>query len=366
MPVFGYIAAFLFVAGLFAIERLDPYVPQAPLFAGAPFGLIAILIALIWGIGPALVTLALSLVIITTVISPGLFTEDILRDSLIVAPFLILEGMAIAAVLRLERGRRATLQTHQELEREHEQVLQSHQQLERASALKDYVLTRAAHELRTPLTTILGRTQHLASRLEKFGETPENWAAVEKYVGVVEVRALHLRSLIDSLFELSRVHNEELPTPLPLCDLKSLCCDVIEELQTQTGRVIRLDFPPDTITLPADDKRLFQALANVLGNAIKYSEANTPIDVYVNSDSTSVTLQIHNECPALDQAQLEQLFLPFYRVPAVEYSAIHGWGLGLAISKEIIERHKGQIWAESSDGNGLSVFIKLPLQVDDN
>lgn len=362
----GYIAAFIFVGGLLAVEKLDPYVSQIPLFIGAPFGLVAILIALIWGIGPAVVALALGLVVLATFIQPGLFTGDFLRDGLIVAPFLILEGVAIAAVLRLERERRAVLQAHQELEHEHEQALQSHKQLERASALKDYVLTRAAHELRTPLTTILGRTQLLTSRLEKSGETPENWAAVEKYVGLVEVRALHLRSLIDSLFELSRVHNEELSTPLPLCDLQSLCCDAIEELQTQTGRVIRLDFPPNAITLPADDKRLFQALANVLGNAIKYSEANTPIDVHVNSDSTSVTLQIHNECPALDQAQLEQLFLPFYRVPAVEYSAIPGWGLGLPTSKEIVERHKGQIWAESSNGNGLSVFIKLPMQADNN
>lgn len=348
---------------MLGVERLDPYIPQVPLFAGAPFGLIAILVALIWGIGPALAALAFGLVVLTTIVEPGLFTEDVLRDTLIITPFLLLEGVAIAAVLRLERERRAVFQTHRALEREHEQVLQSHQQLERANALKDYVLTRAAHELRTPLTTILGRTQLLASRLEKSGETPENWAAVEKYVGVVEVRALHLRALIDSLFELSRVHNEELPVPLPLCDLKSLCKNVVEELQTQTGRTIRLDFPPDAITAPADEKRFSQALTNVLDNALKFSDANAPIDVRVSSDSTSVTLHIHNECPPLDQAQLEQFFLPFYRVPTVEYSAIPGWGLGLTISKEIVERHKGQIWAESSD-NGLSIFIKLPLQID--
>lgn len=360
-PALGYLAAFAFVGGLVGIEKLDRYIPQAPIFIGAPFGLAAILVALIWGIGPALVALALGLFVITDFIAPGLFTPDILRDSTIIGPFIILEMVAIGIVIGLERARKALLRAHQELESAHEKVLQSHKQLEQANALKDYVLTRAAHELRTPLTTILGRTQLLTSRLEKSGETQENWASVEKYVNVIEVRALHLRALIDSLFELSRAQDEALPSPLPLCDLKSLCLDVVEQQQVQTGRVIKLDFPRSSVELPGDDKRLSQALTNILENAAKYSEGNTPISLHVSVDDKDVTLRIHNECPALDPEHIEQLFQPFYRTPGVEYSSIQGWGLGLTISKEIIERHCGQIWAESSIGKGLSVFVKLPL-----
>ena len=363
-PGFGYLAAVLFVSGLLALEKLDEYVPQAPLFLGAPFGLIAILVALIWGIGPALVAFVLGLIVIAQVISPGIFSPDVLKDSAIVGPFIILEIIAIAVVVRLEKERKALFRAKQELEKEHERVLQSHNQLEQANALKDYVLTRAAHELRTPLTTILGRTQLLSARLEKSGQTPENWAAVEKYIAVVEIRALHLRALLESLFELSRAQNEAWPTPLPPCDLKSLCRDAIEELITQTECVIRLDFPGNAIEVPADDKRLFQALANVLANAVKYSKANTPIDVHVISNHEYVTLRIHNECDEISPEQLERLFQPFYRTPNVEYSSMHGWGLGLAISKEIIERHRGQIWAESSQVGDLSVFIRLPLHTN--
>ena len=363
-PIAGYIIASLLVAGLLAIERLDEYIPQAPLFVGAPFGLVAILVALIWGIGPALVALVLGLIVLAKFISPGLLTPNLLHDGAILAPFIVLEITAIAAVIHLDRTRKALLKAHQALGAEHEKVVQSHKQLEQAGALKDYVLTRAAHELKTPLTTILGRTQLLTSRLKKSGETPENWDAVEKYVAVVEVRALHLRALIDSLFELSRVQSEEWPSPLPLCDLKNLCRDVIEEQQVQSGRAIELDFPAASIELPADDKRLEEALANILSNAIQYSKENTPIEVHAISDGGYVTLQVHNECHALDPEQLEQLFQPFYRTPGVQYSPIHGWGLGLTISKEIVERHKGQIWAESSEGCGLSIFIKLPLQAE--
>jgi signal transduction histidine kinase len=255
------------------------------------------------------------------------------------------------------------LTAHQQLEKEHEKVLHSHQELERVTALKDYVLTRAAHELRTPLTTILGRTQLLASRLKKSGETPENWIAVKKYVDIVEVRAHHLRSLIDSLFELNRIQSKRPSLPLPLCDLKSLCRDIIEEVRVQTKRPIEVTFPEQPVILPADDKSLWQALENILTNAVKYSPENTPVTVRVASDDSQATLKVSNECAgAIDPERIEWLFLPFYRTPDVEYSSIQGWGLGLAISKEIIAFHQGEIQAESPDGKILHVLVSLPLQ----
>lgn len=365
-PLLGYLAAFALVGALLGIERLDRYFSQTPLFLGAPFGLIAILVALVWGIGPALVTFFLGLIAMINFIDPGVLTADVLRDILIMGPFLVLEVAAIVAVIRLEKARRELLTTHQQLAQEHENVLHSHEQLERVTVLKDYVLTRAAHELRTPLTTILGRTQLLASRLEKAGETPENWAEVKKYVGIVDVRAHHLRSLIDSLFELNRIQCRVPPSLLPLCDLKSLCRDAIEELQVQTARTIRAIFSEQPVILPADDKGLLQVLENVLHNAIKYSPEQTPVTVLMSSDDSRATLKISNQCTrAIDPEHLEWLFQPFYRTPDVEYSSIHGWGLGLAISKEVIAFHHGEIHAESPDGNMLHICISLPLRAAD-
>ncbi|HEY0757561.1 MAG TPA: HAMP domain-containing sensor histidine kinase [Ktedonobacteraceae bacterium] len=358
-PALGYLAAFVFVGLLLLLAKVDTYIPQAPLFLGAPFGLVAILVALIWGIGPALAALLLSLIALSNFSSPGLLTPNVIRDLLTIGPFIVLEIVAIIIVVRLERARRALLHIHQELERTHANVVQSHKQLEQANDLKDYVLTRASHELRTPLTTILGRTQLLVSRLERSGETPENWLSVQKYLGIVEVRALYMSELIDRLFELSQVHSEELPTILPLYDLTSLCYDLIEEVHTYSRRGIEVDLPSTPLTLPANTKRLFQALSNILHNAVKYSEDNTPISFVVETDNDYATIHIHNTCSTLDADQLKQLFQPFYRAPGVEYSSIPGWGLGLTISKEIIERHKGVIWAESLPHEGLSIFVKL-------
>lgn len=89
-PALGYLAAFLLVGALLGVERLDKHFPQAPLFLGAPFGLIAILVALVWGIGPALVTFFLGLIAMVNIVDPGILTTDMFRDVLIMGPFLIL------------------------------------------------------------------------------------------------------------------------------------------------------------------------------------------------------------------------------------------------------------------------------------
>jgi len=344
-PLFGYGACFFLTGVLVLLETIAQKL-HVSLFVGAPFGLISIMVALLWGIGPALVSIVLGIIVITQLITPGILGPNIAVDSIIVGPFIVMQLLAVVGIIWLNRSR--------------QQLLADQRIIAQANALKDYVLMRAAHELRTPLTTILGRTQLISSRLDKFGATPENWAAVQKYVGVMEVRALHLRALIEDLVDLSSVYAEENPFQLTSCDLGKLCRDVIEDQQTLSGRAIELELPSDPLLLQADDKRLSQVLVNLVSNAVKYSPENTSISVRAYIEDTHVTLQVHNECPALSREQLARLFEPFYRTSDVENSSISGWGLGLTISKKIVERHGGRIWAESSQGNGITFFVKLP------
>jgi signal transduction histidine kinase len=189
------------------------------------------------------------------------------------------------------------------------------------------------------MTTILGRTQLALSRLNRSGETPENWSALRKHLELVVVQARRLRTLIDDLFDLSSVRSGEIPLRPASCDLASLCREVIEGQQALSERSIELELPSDSLLLLADEKRLTQVLVNLVDNAVKYSPEHTVIHVRVHPEDTHVIVQVHNECTALSQAQLEQLFEPFYRTLDAETSPIKGWGLGLSISKEIVERH---------------------------
>jgi signal transduction histidine kinase len=115
--------------------------------------------------------------------------------------------------------------------------------------------------------------------------------------------------------------------------------------------------------LQADCQRLTQVIVNLITNAAKYSSENTVIHVYMTQDPSYVIFTVHNDGPAIPQEHQTRIFEPFYRTPEVEHSSVRGWGLGLSISKEIVERHEGKIWVESSEGKGTTFFVQLPFQV---
>jgi len=366
---FGYIACVLLVAALLLIEKVDEYIPQAPIFIGTPFAMVSLFVAMIWGIGPALVSIGLGLFVLADFISPGIFSPDMIKDMALDGPFVFLQLVAIVVIIRLERFHRKILVMHHELEATHhelnvthQKLLERNQELKRANELKNFIITRASHEFRTPLTTILGRTQLFRTRLNKSGETPENWAALREYLRVVELRSTHLRTLIEHLFDLSRITAPTTPFQRHPCNFGKLCQDMIEDQRELSGRMIEWTVPHEPFVLQAEEALLAQVLANLLNNAIKYSPENSPIHVRLSSEGDQALLQVQNECETLSSEQLAHVFDPFYRTTDKEYSSIPGWGLGLAICKEIVERHDGHIWAESSEGEGMIVSVQLPLE----
>lgn len=356
-PIFGYLFCVLLVGVLTLVEKVDQYFPHAPLFIGAPFALASMFVAMIWGIGPALFSIVLGVLVILTYLVPGTFTPNMSKDLFIIGPFVLLQLIAVVIVVRLQRSRQQIVAA--------KRVVEAYaRELEQAQVLKDYVLVRAAHELRTPLTTIRGRTQLLSSRLEKTGKTPENWEAIRQYLPVIQARSLHLQGLIERLLDLSRAQSKAIPLKTHPCDLKKLCDEVIEDQRLLSGRVIEAELPDLTVVLNADSQMLAQVLINLLSNAIKYSPEQSPIYVRVWEEEKQGKIRIQNECVSLpSQEELLHLFEPFYRTPRIEYSAIPGWGLGLTISKEIIEQHGGQIWAEAPQEKNIAFVITLPLPV---
>jgi signal transduction histidine kinase len=364
---FGYIAGLLLASAIVRVDSMYDYISSTiSTFDAAPFGLASVVVALLWGLRPALFTIALGVIAIATFVAPGIITPNIGKDIVVFAPFVLLQILAVAIAIRIEAAQRRILAAQQmmqayaqELEAANARLVQVNEQLERANYLKDYVVVRSSHELRTPMTTILGRTQLALHRLNRSGETPENWLAVRQYLEIIEVHAQRLGALINDLFDLSSIRLGEFPLQKTQCDLARLCREVIKEEQAFSGRTIDLELPSEPVLLQADDKRLTQVLMNLVDNAVKYSPENTPIHVRVRPEPSHVILEVHNEGPALTQAQLEHIFEPFYRTLDAEASPVKGWGLGLTITKEIVERHGGQIWVESSEGKGITFFVRL-------
>jgi signal transduction histidine kinase len=277
-------------------------------------------------------------------------------------PFLV--AQVIIALLAAQNAvkYRRILVAKQEIDSYVQELAAINQQLERANHLKDLFVERAAHELRTPLTMLLGETQFAMRRLKKAESTGAGSLVWRSHFEEIEARAQELRALIDALIDLSSFRSGEALLQPGTCDFGNLCREVIEDQRAFSGRPIAFTFPSDPVILQADCERLSQVVINVVRNAIQYSRENTVITVCISAKVPSVMLQVHNDGPALSQEQQEHLFEPFYRTPYAEAMFGEGWGLGLTMSKEIVERHGGHMWVESSEGKGVTCFVQLPFQ----
>ncbi|HLG75572.1 MAG TPA: HAMP domain-containing sensor histidine kinase [Ktedonobacteraceae bacterium] len=364
----GCVVGLILVVVMIPFDKVWDFLASTSFFDAVPYALISALVGLLWGLRPALFTMAMGLIAIAIFVAPGLVSPNMGRDLAIFAPFVALQLVAIMTVMRFESARRRIHAAQQmtqtyarELEEANQRLLQANEQLERANALKDFVILRSAHELRTPAATILGRAQLALRRLNRSGETPENWAALRQYFELIEAQAQTLRVLIEELFDLSSVRAGQYSLRLAWCDPGRLCREVIQDQQAVSARSIELELPAEPLLLQADEKRLAQVVVNLVNNAVKYSPEQSAIHVRVRPVHPYVILEVHNEGKALTQEQREHIFEPFYRTPDAENTEIKGWGLGLAISQEIVERHGGQIWVESTEGKGVTFFVKLPM-----
>ncbi len=366
LPPLGYIVTFPLV-GLallipFGFRQLGIY--QA--FLDTPLVLVTLIIALVWGTEPAVLsillgTMAFDIYFLTG--TPQLFQGW--NESIPLIPFVLAQIIMVVLAAQRERGRRSIEAAQEELKSYAGQLEWVNRQLEDANKLKDQFLSMASHELKTPITTIRGQAQLGMLRLKKQAELPPELERVRDALERIEQHTYRLNSLVDDLLDLSILSSGKIKLRTTRCDLGEVCREVIDEQHTLSGRAIELALPPSPVLVQADCERIGQIITNLVSNAIKYSTENSAIQVSVSQTAEKAIVQVHNEGAPIPQEQQANLFEPFYRTPAAQSSSKKGWGLGLAISKQIVERHGGRILVESSQGKGTTFTIELPLHVDE-
>jgi signal transduction histidine kinase len=357
---------FGYPVGLFLVitTMLASLLVREPHFVWAPFCLMFVIVGFVWGVGPALVAMALGFFAFNFIVVPqySSLTLNVWHDVTSLGPFVVAQFIiALLAAHNAVKYRRI-LVAKQEIDSHVKELAAINQQLERASHLKDLFVDRAAHELRTPLTMLLGETQLAMRRLKKAESTGTGSLLWRSHFEEIEARAQELRALLDALIDLSSFRSGGILLQPGPCDFGDLCREVIEDQRAFSGRPIEFTCSSDPVILQADCERLSQVVINVVRNAIQYSRENTVINVRISAEGPYVMLQVHNDGPALSQEQQEHLFEPFYRTPYAEAMFSEGWGLGLTMSKEIVERHDGHIWVESAEGKGVTCFVQLPFQ----
>ena len=228
--------------------------------------------------------------------------------------------------------------------------------VEDLSRLKDEFLSIASHELRTPVTSIKGYTQ-LAKTLIRENDLGTS----EEYLDIALDQIDRMSRLILELLDVSRIETGRLEIRREAIRWTSFVRDVVNRHHTAVSdRRFHMNVPEETKIVNGDRDRLEQVLGNLLENAVKYSPDGSEVFVNVDDKGDHVVTSVCDRGIGIPTDELNQVFERFHRGRQVSSTNYGGLGLGLYITKQIIERHGGSIWVESKEGSGTTFYFALP------
>jgi two-component system sensor histidine kinase KdpD len=227
--------------------------------------------------------------------------------------------------------------------------------LRRSDELKSALLNAVSHDLRTPLASIVASAGSL--RQDDVTWTPEDR---REFVATIEQEANRLNAIIENLLDLSRMESGILQPRKEWYDLAALVDDVLGRLRPLTnGHPVVVDIPSDLPPVELDYVEIDQVLSNLIENATKYVPTGQEIRVSARRSGGELQVEVTDRGPGVSQDALRRLFEPFYREDEARRKK-KGSGLGLAVSKGLVEAHGGRIWAENRPGGGARFVFTLP------
>ncbi len=229
-----------------------------------------------------------------------------------------------------------------------------------ADRMKSQLLSTVSHELRTPLASIKGYVTTLIDYRDRLGN-----ALQEEFLHIVDEESDRLRELVENLLDMSRIEAGVLRIHPELTRLTPVVERALAALQPKlAGREVSIDSLDDLPDVMIDSTRIQQVLSNLLDNAAKYSLPGTPIRISVSSDATRVTVGVHDRGAGIPPEHAEKIFDRFYRIENAGIRSAGGIGLGLAISRGLIEAHGGRMWVDSAAGQGSTFYFSIPVASD--
>ena len=242
-----------------------------------------------------------------------------------------------------------------------DEIQEKSRQLEEASQHKSQFLANMSHELRTPLNAILGYTELMADGA--YGEPSEKMLGILKRL---ESNGKHLLGLINDVLDLSKIEAGQLVLELSdysVQDIAQTVRSTLEPLAADKKLGFKLELAPELPAGHGDGRRLTQVLINLVGNAIKFTDAGE-VAIKAEANNGSFHLSVRDTGPGISAADQARLFQEFQQADNAITKKKGGTGLGLAISKRIIEMHGGKIWVELQPGQGSTFAFTLPVVVE--
>ena len=275
-------------------------------------------------------------------------------------------------VAELERANREIADLNSSLQRRIDEATaelkERYEQLKELDRMKSQFLSIASHELKTPITAMSGFLQVALRRVRRLSEgdaaaqVAEGLRGITEQLDVVYRQTGKLARLVDELLDVSRIQTGRIEFRYGDVDLGELAHEVATRMQlTTTAHQISVNRDSQSV-VTADRDHLEQVVNNLLTNAIKYSPSGgvITIDVRPDADDGGVRLSVTDQGIGIPEKELDAIFGLFYRSPDRAARDAAGMGLGLYISREIVVRHGGRIWAERGGEKGSRLNVVIP------
>jgi PAS domain S-box-containing protein len=228
-------------------------------------------------------------------------------------------------------------------------------ELKKNERLKTEFMNIAAHELRSPVTPIKGY-------LDLILHDPDTSDKIKNWAKISLRNADRLLKLVNDILDVARLDSDTMRFDMEKLDTVELLAEVGEDMRPAIAAKhlkFNLTIPPDLPHILGDKNRLSQVFKNLIGNALKFTDTGS-ISVTAQKDDTHILITVADTGIGISKEELKKIFIKFYQAYTGEDRNNEGTGLGLFISKEIIKKHNGKIWAESDVGTGSRFTIELP------
>ena len=371
----GYAGSVLFVGLGFVVSFLVAQAQFPFSLPGVPLLCAVVVIALLWGIGPAAFAILLSLLALDDLAVPPFGTLGVpeWRSMLQLLTF-VLTGTGIAVLAhRYEAAfwRLPSLERAQ-LVRERDEALTHERAMQEATLRMEAFIATVSHELKSPLTVIKGSIQLCERKVQRFVQAEEPFTVtVSEFVYLLALleqakQQVKLESrLVNDLLDVSRIRADQLAFFTVPCDLATIVKQAVEGARSLAcARAIHLVMPPEqAVPMLADPDRIEQVVTNYLSNALTSSAVGRPIEIRLQVEEQLACVSVRDEGPGIPPSEQGCIWEPFYRVrgTGVQNGEAVGLGVGLYLCRTIIERHHGQVGVQSAPGDGATFWFTLPL-----
>jgi signal transduction histidine kinase len=245
-------------------------------------------------------------------------------------------------------------------------VAQARKKVEQAEKSRQDLIVNVSHELRTPTASIRGHIESLLIALDEPDSAVTSPAVLRDYLAIVHREAERLGTLVDELLALARAEADELQLVLAPVDAASVIDEVHASLASLARRERQVtlvhEIQPNLPPVMADRQRLVQVLLNLARNAITYTPAGGLVSMMLQrADSNHLTISVADTGSGIASADLDRIFERFYRTDASRARSSGGFGLGLAIVRDLVEAMGGTIHVQSTLGEGSCFEVMLPI-----